>query len=129
MYRHFAVLTLSLTGLVAFFANGENQDAAAQAAPPPAAAPVKAPEAKPQPEAEPADSDVGSWGPDIEIEHAANSVAYDGGWTPDLGPWRPDLSPSDSESQATARLTPAEREELARQMARQAVASAARPNA
>lgn len=62
MYRHFATATVALTALIALFAHGENQPAAAQAA-----APVARPEARPTQLEAPADSsddDVGSWGDD-----------------------------------------------------------------
>lgn len=63
MYRHFATLTVALTALLAFFANGESQEAAATAAVPtmlvhePRAAP-------PQPQLEIDTDDGGSWGSD-----------------------------------------------------------------
>ncbi len=63
MYRHFAVLTVAITALLAFFANGENHKAAAVAAgrEPPARALTVRP--KPSLVTE-AVEDPGSWGSD-----------------------------------------------------------------
>ena len=64
MYRHFAVTTVVLTGLVAFFANGESHEATATSAiasqrpsPPHAAVSEQLTESD-------ADADPGSWGSD-----------------------------------------------------------------
>lgn len=63
MYRHFAMLTVELTALLAFFANGENQEAAA-------AASTSEHQAKPSPAPSKlrlemkADAGPGSWGSD-----------------------------------------------------------------
>jgi hypothetical protein len=66
MYRHFAVMTLVLTGLTAFFANGENDKAIAAAAV--AEAPVAVPAAArtPAPKSEP-EVDLGSWRDDSDF--------------------------------------------------------------
>lgn len=67
MYRHFAVMTLVLTALIAFFANGESHQAMAAAAeveevPVPPAPPRTASLAESKPEA-----DSGSWGDDSDV--------------------------------------------------------------
>jgi hypothetical protein len=64
MYRHFAILTVAITALMAFFANGENQKAVAAAADPgEQRAMPHAVASKPQPEIDP-DPDIGTWGDD-----------------------------------------------------------------
>jgi hypothetical protein len=66
MYRHFAVVTVILTATMAFFASGENDQAAAAHA----AQAHAAPERPPPPaepafrQAEPAADDTGTWGSD-----------------------------------------------------------------
>jgi hypothetical protein len=88
MYRHFAIVTVAITGLMAFFANGENQQAAAAAANrgehramPQAAA------SKPQLEIDP-DTSVGTWGEDegTSIVHPAIG-SYASGAAPALNPF------------------------------------------
>jgi hypothetical protein len=88
MYRHFAILTVAITGLTAFFANGENQQAVAAAADsgehrtmPQTVA------SKPQLEIDP-DTDVGTWGNDEgdSVEQPAIG-SYAGGTAPALNPF------------------------------------------
>lgn len=83
MYRHFAAMTLALTALLAFFANGENHQAIAAAAeaeagpPPPQAA-----RATPTPESEP-EADSGSWGGETDVtfgQPMMRASARFGGW-------------------------------------------------
>jgi hypothetical protein len=61
MYRHFATMTVALTALIAFFANGERQTAVA--APSVAARPAAPAKPTPPPQSDAAD-DGGSWGSD-----------------------------------------------------------------
>jgi hypothetical protein len=66
MYRHFAVVTVILTATMAFFASGENDQAAAAHAAQARAAHVR-PTPPPEPafkQAEPAADDAGTWGSD-----------------------------------------------------------------
>jgi hypothetical protein len=61
MYRHFATMTVALTALIAFFANGEKQTAVA--APPVASRPATPAKPAPPPQSDVSD-DAGSWGSD-----------------------------------------------------------------
>jgi hypothetical protein len=63
MYRHFATVTVALTALVAFFANGESQQAVAAASESHRAEPAVAKKTPIQPETD-ADGDSGSFGSD-----------------------------------------------------------------
>ena len=93
MYRHFAILTVAITGLMAFFANGENQQAVAAAADPGehrAAPPAVA--SKPQLEIDP-DTDVGTWGNDEGNSVGQPAIgSYAGGAAPALSPFGPNRS-------------------------------------
>jgi hypothetical protein len=61
MYRHFAVMTLVLTGLTAFFANGENHKAIAASAAIEAPAPARPAARKALPRESTPEADSGSW--------------------------------------------------------------------
>ena len=63
MYRHFAILTVAMTALLAFFANGENQKAVAAASASEQPATPKAPVSK-RIEVETETAETGSWGSD-----------------------------------------------------------------
>jgi hypothetical protein len=84
MYRHFAILTVAITGLMAFFANGESQKAVAAAAD---TGEHRAVASKPQLEIDP-DTDVGTWGNDEgnSAGHPASGF-YAGGAAPALNPF------------------------------------------
>jgi hypothetical protein len=87
-YRHFATVTLALTTMVAFFANGEKQQAiAAEAvASEPSPAPLaKAKERSLQPPSTPAPVNSGTWGSDDSSSFGQPTFvasATGAGWLP-----------------------------------------------
>jgi hypothetical protein len=62
MYRHFATMTVAMTALIAFFANGEKQTVVAAETTASRPAPAKKPALPPPPS--PASDDGGRWGSD-----------------------------------------------------------------
>ena len=73
MYRHFAVVTVSITALLAFFANGQSQQAAAANAPVSQTSRTPLADA-PKPKIV-VESDSGSWGSDDGDSAASGAVA------------------------------------------------------
>jgi hypothetical protein len=86
MYRHFAVATLAITALIAFFANGENHKAAAAAANASKIAAKPIPE-RPKPMlVAPADDSPGSWGGDVSSAFGEPMIRL----SRDAGTWMPE---------------------------------------
>jgi hypothetical protein len=86
MYRHFAVATLAITALIAFFANGENHKAAAAAANAGKIAAKPIPE-RPKPMlVAPADDSPGSWGGDVSSAFGEPMIRL----SRDAGTWMPE---------------------------------------
>jgi hypothetical protein len=98
MYRHFAVVTLAITALIAFFANGENHKAAAaDTASKIAAKPI--PE-RPKPMlVAPEDESPGTWGGDVSSAFGEPMIRLSRG----AGTWMPTPLPSPSAQSILAR--------------------------
>ena len=100
MYRHFAILTVAMTALLAFFANGENQKAVAAASASEQPATPKAPVSK-RIEVETETAETGSWGSDDSDglgQPTMGSGAGVGAWASNpFGLARDHRSPTDSD--------------------------------
>jgi hypothetical protein len=142
MYRHFAVTTVALTGLVAFFANGESHEATAASAIASHRLSPPHPAVSEQLTDSDADADPGSWGSDDEGDlgqSLSDSVAGSGARRPNpfaLHPGSragtgedPSLLDGQGGDEAAADLAPAAGAPTAGQIAAAAAASRLRSGA
>lgn len=97
MYRHFAALTVAITALLAFFANGENHEALAAAAGD-TAAPAKPRAERPKPLVRQTAEPPGSWGSDENSGFGEPLIRPSGGFSA----WMP-TPPAPSAVQHTTR--------------------------
>ena len=120
MFRHFAVLTVAVTAVVAFFAQGENRQAVteqvAQRQPPAAEADSPAEAAPPKLARNNPAADAGAWGEDIDFGRPTVSVSF-GGSLASSASWTTDFGHGSLVDDHLRGLTAAEREELIRPLA------------